>query len=91
MGEPEDFKKKTTVTYGLIIWVGIMAGSMGYLYASMNHNDRQAEKNAADNRLYTEQEVGGLRADWERQNSIMKSRDAELLERIKELEQNHKQ
>ena len=59
MGEPEDFKKKTTVTYGLIIYVGVVMGAMGYLFASMEHNDRQAVKNALDNREYTEQEVGG--------------------------------
>ena len=91
MGEPEDFKKKTTVTYGLIIYVGVVMGAMGYLFASMEHNDRQAVKSAADNRLYTEQEVSGLRSDWERQNAILRERDIELVKRIEALEKYHKE
>ena len=56
----------------------------------MEHNDRQAVKSAADNRLYTEQEVSGLRSDWERQNAILRERDIELVKRIEALEKYHK-
>jgi hypothetical protein len=91
MGEPEELKQTTKVSYGLILWAVCIAASMGYLYSSMHFNDRQAEKNAVDNRLYTEQEVGGLRSDWERQNKIDLGRFIKLEERIKELEDNHKE
>ena len=82
MGEPEDFKQKVSVTAGLIVWVGLMCGSMGFLYAQMLHNDKQSQQNAIDNRLYTEQEVGGLRSDWERDRE-------QMLKRIEFLEKYH--
>ena len=84
MGDPEEFKSKVHISWGMLIWAVAIAGSMGFLYSQMIHNDRQSEKNAKDNRLYTEQEVGGLRADWERDRE-------QMIKRIDELEKYHKE
>ena len=91
MGEPEDFKNKTTVTIGLIVYVGMVMLTVGYLFASMEHNDRQAVKSAEDNRLYTQQEVDGLRSDWERNNKTQEKIDEEQNKRIEALEKYHKE
>jgi hypothetical protein len=91
MSQPDEFSQKMNISWGLLIWAVGIAGSMGFLYASMIHNDNQSQKNSIDNRLYTEQEVGGLRSDWERQNNVEREETKELIKRIESLEKYHKQ
>ena len=62
MTTPDEFSKKATVTVGLVIWIATISFSMGMLYARIT--DHTKDIKAA--RQYVEQEVGGLRSDWER-------------------------
>lgn len=62
MSLPNDFNKQTTVTLGLIIWIAGMSFSMGMIYAKFLSNTEEH----VSIRNYVEQEVGGLRSDWER-------------------------
>ena len=86
----EELKEKKPISIGLIFGAVALAFNIGFIYANMIAADHQIEKNATQSKQFTEQEVGGLRSDWERQNDINKRRDDELLERIKDLEDNHK-
>lgn len=65
MSLPSDFDKRTTVTLGLIIWIAGMSFSMGMIYAKFIDNEAQH----IEINKYIEQEVGGLRSDWERDRS----------------------
>ena len=87
----EELKEKKSFSMGLLAGGLAIAFNIGFIYANMLAADKEIVKNAEQARLYTEQEVGGLRSDWERQNNILRSRDQEMLERIKELEKYHKQ
>lgn len=62
MGLPSDFNKQTTVTISLLIWIAGVSFSMGMIYKSIIDN----EKEHIQIQEYVEQEVGGLRSDWER-------------------------
>lgn len=64
MSLPTDFDKKTTVTLGLIIWIAGVSFSMGMIYKSIIDNDKEH----LQIKEYIQQEVGGLRSDWEREN-----------------------
>lgn len=64
MSLPTDFDKKTTVTLGLIIWIAGVSFSMGIIYKSIIDNDKEH----LQIKEYIEQEVGGLRSDWERES-----------------------
>lgn len=64
MSLPSDFDKKTTVTLGLIIWIAGVSFSMGMIYKSIIDNDKEH----LQIKEYIEQEVGGLRSDWERES-----------------------
>jgi len=64
MGLPNDFDKTTTVTIGLLIWIATISFSLGMIYAKIVDN----EKEHTAIRENINQEVGGLRADWEREN-----------------------
>ena len=88
---PDEFKTKLTLTGAAIAYIIGASFSMGIMFAGLMgaKQDIVDDKEAAKN--YTEQEVGGLRSDWERQNAILKNRDVEMMERIKELEKYHKQ
>jgi len=87
----EELKEKKSFSIGLLVGSLAIAFNIGFIYANMLAADKEIVKNAEQARLYTEQEVGGLRSDWERQNNILRSRDQEMLERIKELEKYHKE
>jgi hypothetical protein len=51
----DDFKHKIPVSIGLLIWISIISFSMGTLYKSVvDLNEKLVD------------EIGGLRADWER-------------------------
>lgn len=65
MTTPKDFDKTTTVTIGALIWVAGMSFSMGMIYAKFIDNEAQH----IEINKYIEQEVGGLRSDWERENT----------------------
>ena len=88
---PEEFKSKLHITGGAIVYIVAVAFSMGLMFASIlgAKQDIVDDKKAA--KEFTEQEVGGLRSDWERQNNILRNRDAEMIERIKALEEYHKE
>lgn len=62
MSLPNDFNKQTTVTISLLIWIAGMSFSMGMIYAKFLSNTVEH----VSIREYVEQEVGGLRSDWER-------------------------
>lgn len=62
MSLPNDFNKQTTVTISLLIWIAGMSFSMGMIYAKFLSNTDEH----ISIRSYIEQEVGGLRSDWER-------------------------
>lgn len=78
MGLPRDFDKQTTVTIGLLIWIAMVSFSMGMIYAKIMDNEQEH----ITIKGYIEQEVGGLRADWERDRAEQ-NRRLELLERTK--------
>ena len=62
MSLPGDFNKQTTVTISLLIWIAGMSFSMGMIYAKFIDNEAQH----VEINKYIEQEVGGLRSDWDR-------------------------
>jgi len=62
MSLPNDFNKQTTVTISLLIWIAGMSFSMGMIYAKFLSNTDEH----ISIREYVEQEVGGLRSDWDR-------------------------
>jgi hypothetical protein len=64
MSLPSDFNSKTTVTIGLLIWIAVVSFSMGMIYKSIIDNDKEH----IQIKEYIEQEVGGLRSDWERES-----------------------
>lgn len=69
MGMPEDFKGKVSVSIGLIIWIAIISFSMGALYTRvMDLNEKIVD------------EIGGLRADWDRDRESQEKR----LEKLEE-------
>ncbi len=70
MTTPEEFSKKQTVTIGLIIWVAAISFSMGMIYARIVDHTKDI-KAARD---FVEQEVGGLRSDWERDRESQNKR-----------------
>ena len=73
---PKEFEKSHLVSLGLIIWVAAISFSMGMIYKSIvDHTDMISKA-----REFTQQEVDGLRADWER-DRVMQN------ERLKQLEQ----
>ena len=67
---PAEFSKKATVTVGLIVWIAMISFSMGVLYAKIQDHTKDIQ----EARKYVEQEVGGLRADWERDRALQNSR-----------------
>lgn len=62
MSLPSDFEKKTTVTITLLVWIAGVSFSMGMIYKSIIDNDKEH----VQIRNYVDQEIGGLRSDWER-------------------------
>lgn len=88
---PDEFKHKLTLTGAMIAYIVAAAFSMGVMFAGLMGakqdivDDREAAK------AFTEQEVGGLRSDWERHNSITEAQREELKKRIEALESYHKE
>ena len=62
MSLPSDFNKTTIVSYALLIWIAAVSFSMGMIYKSIIDNDKEH----VQIKEFVIQEVGGLRADWER-------------------------
>jgi len=87
----EEFKQKRPISIGLVAGAVAIAFNIGFIYANMLAADKEIIKNEKSAKEFTEQEVGGLRSDWERQNDLERSRDTELLERINDLEKYHKE
>ena len=88
---PEEFKEKKNLSIGVVAWAVVIAFNLGVLYTTMMTTRENVESNKKAAKDYVEQEVGGLRSDWERQNAILKTRDSEMMERIKELEKYHRE
>lgn len=57
MGLPDEFKEKRPITIGFVVWVGVICFSLGGTAFSIMGLDQRIVD-----------EVGGLRADWERHN-----------------------
>jgi L-cystine uptake protein TcyP (sodium:dicarboxylate symporter family) len=68
---PDEFSKKLpSITLGFIIWVAIIAFSLGVLYTKVIDTDAKVID-----------EVGGLRSDWERDKKEQDRR----LEKLEEI------
>jgi len=68
---PDEFSKKLpSITLGFIIWVAIIAFSLGVLYTKVIDTDEKVID-----------EVGGLRSDWERDKKEQDRR----LEKLEEI------
>lgn len=91
MSQPEEFKEKFKMSWGLYVFSLLLAFNIGILYATMLSSKEDIVNNKKAARDYTEQEVGGLRADWERHNHIIKDEVEDLSSRVKELEEYHKE
>lgn len=91
MGTPEEFKQKTTISWGLYAFSLFIAFNIGVLYATMLGSRDDIIENKEDSINFTEQEVGGLRSDWERQNTIQAIHDKGVIKRIEDLEKYHKE
>ncbi len=79
----EELKEKKSFSIGLLVGGLAIAFNIGFIYANMLAADKEIIKNEKQASSYTEQEVGGLRSDWERQNKITD-------DRLKELEKYHR-
>ena len=62
MTTPDEFSDKKVISIGAIVWVASISFSMGMIYARINDHTKDIQ----GTRLYTEQEVSGLRSDWDR-------------------------
>jgi hypothetical protein len=78
MSLPGDFNAKTTVTIGLLIWIAGVSFSMGMIYKSIMDN----EKEHLQIKMFIEQEVGGLRADWERDRAMKENEIEDLNQKV---------
>lgn len=74
VGTPNETNKKVNVTIGFVLWIGAVCFSLGVLYTKVLDADRR-----------TTEEVGGLRADWERDRELQERRLEVLEEEIKQL------
>ena len=86
----EELKEKKSFSIGVVVAGLAIAFNIGFIYANMLNAEKEIIQNADNARIFTEQKVDGLRSEWERQNNILRLRDQEMLERIKELEKYHK-
>lgn len=91
MSLPDEFKEKKTLSFGLVAWAVVIAFNLGVLYATMLSTKEDVMSNKKAAKEYVEQEVGGLRSDWERQNDQAERERKELREDISELEKYHKE
>ena len=87
---PEEFKNKLHLTGGAIVYIIVASFSMGIMFAGLMGAKQDIVDDRKEGFNFTEQEVGGLRSDWERQNEQTKMEREELLDRIEELEEYHK-
>lgn len=78
MSLPSDFNKTTVVSYALIVWVAGISFALGRQFAKIE----DAEKERQDIRNYVEQEVGGLRSDWERDKKIKEQEIRDLNKKV---------
>lgn len=88
MSAPE-LNNKVNVSISLIVALVIAAFSLGGVVTGLlglESKINQVDQSAKD---YIEQEVGGLRSDWERQNAIEKEINEALNKRIDRKIENH--
>lgn len=88
---PDEFREKKVVSIGLVAWAVVIAFNLGVLYATMLATRDDVSNNKTTAKEYVEQEVGGLRSDWERQNEQSAKEREELREEILNLWEYHKQ
>ena len=91
MSSPEELKEKRPISMGLVAWAVILAFNLGVIYATILSAQKDIINDAKAAKEYTEQEVGGLRSDWERGNTIAKQDREQHLKRIEDLEAYHKE
>lgn len=78
MGTPDEFSAKKTITIGFIVWIAAISFSMGMIYARiMDHS-----KDIGKAREFAEQEVNGLRADWERDRKDQNERISKIENKV---------
>ena len=70
MSLPNDFDKKAVVSYALIIWIAGISFALGRQFAKIEDAEKERDKIIE----FVEQEVGGLRSDWERRNKAVEKR-----------------
>ena len=90
MGMPDEFKEKKSLSMGFVAWAVVIAFNLGVLYATMMATREDVFNNKKAAKEYVEQEVGGLRSDWERQNKQEEKEREEIREDINELQKYHK-
>ena len=88
---PDEFKEKKVVSFGLVAWAVVIAFNLGVLYATMVATRDDVENNKQAAKDYVEQEVGGLRSDWERQNDQEEKEREEIRESVDKLWEYHRE
>lgn len=75
---PDEFKQKHPISIGFVVWVGIICFSLGGTFFTLMGLDQKIID-----------EVGGLRADWERRNIEVDKHFEQLNDRIDRKVRNH--
>jgi hypothetical protein len=88
---PEEFKDKFNVSIGAMVYIFFTGISLGVLGATLLGAKDDIVKNHAASLNYTEQEVGGLRSDWDRGEDIRDDERNAIYKRIEDLEKYHKE
>lgn len=75
---PEELKQKHSISIGFVVWVGVICFSLGTSAASIFGLSNKVDD-----------EVGGLRADWERHNIELEKQLEAINQRIDRKVKNH--
>lgn len=70
MTTPDEFNKKLPISIGLVVFCCAISFSLGTLYTKIFDQGEELQ----EVRNFVEQEVGGLRADWERDRQMQNKR-----------------
>lgn len=73
---PKEFDKTVTISLGALVFVACIAFSLGKLFTRNEAMQENQRVQYEELRQYVEQEVGGLRSDWER----ARANDRKLME-----------
>lgn len=91
ISSPEEFKTKMPISGGLLVYIIMASFAMGVMFAGLLGAKQDIVDDKVGAQEFTEQEVGGLRSDWERGNEISKQDREAQLKRIEALEKYHKE